>query len=100
MGEMEINAGGGAAGAAGSNETAPAKPVQNENIKPEEPSKVEAPSNAKKFFNTNSETSQPVQNTSKIVSKVAASAAAASQPGMFNGLKIFGIGDLNPYQNK
>jgi hypothetical protein len=98
MGEMEINAGG---GAAGSNETAPDKPVQNENIKPEEPSKVEAPSNAKKFFNTNNETSQPVQNTSKIVSKVAASAAAAaSQPGMFNGLKIFGIGDLNPYQNK
>ena len=58
MGEMEINPGGGAGGA-GSNETEPAKPVQNENIKPEEPSKIEAPSNAKKFFNTNNETSQP-----------------------------------------
>ncbi len=39
------------------------------------------------------------RNSSNIVSMVAA-AAATSQSGMFKGLKIFGIIDLNPYQNK
>jgi len=77
-----------------SNETT--KPVQNENIEPEE----NKPSNAKKFFNNKDSTNnQPKANAGKLVDQNA-STAANSQPGMFNGFKVFGISSLNPYQNK
>lgn len=79
----------------------PAKPVQNENLEPEENKPAAPPSNAKKFFNTKeTEPAQPKVNASKIVDPAAASNNSASQAGMYNGFKIFGISSLNPYQNK
>ena len=100
IGEMDPKSQSSTSSSANSNEVT--KPVQNENIEPEE----NKTSNAKKFFNTkDSNTNQTKPNAGKLVDQNASTASNASntannQPGMFNGFKVFGISSLNPYQNK
>jgi len=69
--------------------------IQNENIEPKSVEKPIQPQS--KSFYSNNDT-----QASKVVSKLnnTTNNASASQPGMFNNFKIFGISSLNPYQNK
>ncbi len=69
--------------------------VQNENIEPKSAEKPNPPQS--KSFYSNNDT-----QASKAVSKLNNSTnnASATQSGMFNNFKIFGIANLNPYQNK
>jgi replication factor A1 len=95
IGEMEVNLNGGnqqQTTAVPAN--AEKKPVQNENI---EPYKNEKTASTKTFFNNKEENKRPA-NDGKIA-KTESSAASAT-PGVFNNFKIFGIANLNPYQNK
>ena len=73
----------------------PKQKVQNENIEPKVENKP-TQNTAKSFYN-NKEASQP-----KAVNKIVSSNSCStdSQPGTFNGFKIYGISSLNPYQNK
>lgn len=96
LGEMEVKS---QTSSAAGDVSEKSKPVQNENIEPEESKTINTTSNAKKFFNKKDATSPPTKNSTKIV-EPPQSAAAATQSGQFNGFKVFGISSLNPYQNK
>ncbi len=69
--------------------------IQNENIEPKSFEKPNPPQS--KSFYSNNDT-----QASKVASKLnnTTNNASASQSGMFNNFKIFGISSLNPYQNK
>lgn len=98
LGEMEVKS---QTSSSSADVSEKSKPVQNENIEPEENRTNSTASNAKKFFNKKDATSPPTKNSTKIVEPPQSAAAAApTQSGQFNGFKVFGISSLNPYQNK
>jgi hypothetical protein len=74
-------------------------PVQNENI---EPKSEKSNTPAKSFYSSNNDVQKPAGKLTSSLSNNSSSAgsAANSQPGNFNGFKVFGISSLNPYQNK
>lgn len=90
VGEMEIDLD----GTRSATETGK-KAVQNENAEP----KIDKTSNAKSFFNKESST-YPEKQIVKSKPQQQSASADDCTPGMFNGFKIFGIANLNPYQNK
>lgn len=91
LGEMEVQKPGAAAPAT----------ANAENVEPNKPA---APPAAKSFYNNKNQediksASVPTKITSSNSSGGGSSAGEASK-GTFNNYKIFGIGSLNPYQNK